>query len=224
MSYAGLPRETIRFLAGLSAENNREWFESRRADYETAWLNAGLDLIAALSGPVSALGLTAVPKLNASLRRIYRDTRFSRDKRLYDPALHMIFSQGTAFNKEPGVHIVLRHDGFGYGAGLYGLSPEGLDRYRQAVCNPDARARLLAALDRAKAVGCTPDVADVKRLPKTYPSDPAWEHLLLRKSLIVRTQTDQPLPDWLFGPAAVQGLADLVAALAPLVHWLHQEV
>ena len=81
MSYAGLPRETIRFLAGLSAENNREWFESHRADYESAWLNAGLDMIAALSGPVSALGLTAVPKLNASLRRIYRDTRFSRDKR-----------------------------------------------------------------------------------------------------------------------------------------------
>ena len=224
MSYAGLPRETTRFLAGLAAENNRDWFESHRAEYQAFWLNAGLDLIAALSGPVSELGLTAVPKLNASLRRIHRDTRFSRDKRPYDPALHMVFSVGTAFNKEPGVHIVLRPDGLGYGAGLYGLSPEAQDRYRQSVCNPALRTSLQAALQKAKSVGCTPDEADLKRLPKPYPTEPEWEHLLRRKSVIVRTQADIPLPDWLFAPTALQGITDLVAALAPLVHWLQRAV
>ncbi|MBH1974239.1 MAG: DUF2461 family protein [Rhodobacteraceae bacterium] len=134
MSYAGLPRETTRFLAGLAAENNRDWFESHRAEYQAFWLNAGLDLIAALSGPVSELGLTAVPKLNASLRRIHRDTRFSRDKRPYDPALHMIFSVGTAFNKEPGVHIVLRPDSLAMARAFTVCRP----RHRIAIANRSA--------------------------------------------------------------------------------------
>ena len=36
VSVAGLPAETLAFLAGIRAENNRGWFEAHRADYEAA--------------------------------------------------------------------------------------------------------------------------------------------------------------------------------------------
>ena len=107
MAYAGLPPATIAFLLGLAAHNDRDWFDAHRAGYDRDWLAAGLDLVAALSEPCSHLGLLAVPKLNASLRRIHRDVRFSKDKRPYTPHLHLILSTGPDFNTVPGVHLLV---------------------------------------------------------------------------------------------------------------------
>ena len=221
MSYAGLPKTTVEFLAGLEANNDRDWFEAHRTEYDRDWLGAGLDLIAALSAPCAGLSppLLAVPKLNASLRRIHRDVRFSKDKRPYEPRLHLILSSGPVFNKQPGVHIVISPKGLGYGAEFYGFAPATLDAYRRKVCNPTERALLQDLLDQAAAVGAHLLPPDLTRVPKGF--DPApWDHLIRRKSLIVRTGPDLPHPDYLFGLGAVEGLMAVVRALAPLCNWL----
>lgn len=222
MTYAGLPRETPVFLRDLAAHNGRDWFEAHRADYDAHWLKAGLNLIAALAPACEAMvpRLLAVPKLNQSLRRIHRDTRFSRDKTPYQPWLHVILSTGSAFNKVPGMHIVLTPEGLGYGAGQYGLEPAALDRMRQRICNPKDRAALLTALEDAAAVKSHIDPPDLARTPKGYDAQPEWDHLLRRKNLIVRTQGDHPVPDWLFTSEAPEQLSTIVRAHLPLLAWL----
>lgn len=222
MPYPGLPRESLVFLQGLAAHNDRDWFEAHRADYDAHWLQAGLDLIAALAPLCQAMEprLMAVPKLNQSLRRIHRDTRFSRDKTPYQPWLHLILSTGPAFNKAPGMHIVLGPDGLSYGAGHYGLDPAALDHLRARICADTQRARLLAALEAAGQVGSTLDPPDLARVPKGYAADPDWEHLLRRKNLIVRTQSPRGAPDWLFTPDAAERLATITRAHLPLLNWL----
>ncbi|MBN8631267.1 MAG: DUF2461 domain-containing protein [Rhodobacterales bacterium] len=222
MAYAGVKPETFDYLRALASNNTRDWFEAHRAEYETDWLGAGLDLIAALAPACAGMQprLLAVPKLNQSLRRINRDTRFSKDKTPYEPWLHLILSTGPAFNKVPGMHIVLRPDGLGYGAGHYGLEPGALDRMRQRICDPVSRTRLLDALAVAGATGSQLDPPDLARVPKGYAADPDWDHLLRRKGLIVRTQSDRPVPDWLATPEAVPQLAKIVRAHLPLLDWL----
>lgn len=222
MVYSGLERETFSFLCGLHDNNHRVWFENHRAEYEAHWLKAGLDLIAALSPLCEGMKprLLAVPKLNQSLRRIHRDTRFSKDKTPYQPWLHVILSTGPEFNKVPGLHIVLTPEGLGYGAGQYGLEPAGLDLLRKRICDPKDRARLLKALDAAEAVQSTLDPPELARVPKGYEADPEWDHLLRRKSLIVRTQTNLPPPDWLFTAQAPERLAAIARAHLPLLAWL----
>jgi uncharacterized protein (TIGR02453 family) len=222
MSYNGLPHGTFDFLQELRENNNRNWFETNRAAYEASWLAAGLDLITALAPLCEELTprLLAVPKLNQSLRRIHRDTRFSKDKTPYQPWLHLILSTGTAFNKVPGMHIVFTPEGLGYGAGHYGLESEALDRMRLRICDPADRARLLDALNAAATVQSTLDPPDLARVPKGFASDPAWDHLLRRKGLIARTQFDLPPPDWLFTPKAPMQLAPIIRAHLPLLAWL----
>jgi uncharacterized protein (TIGR02453 family) len=222
MGYPGLRRETFAYLQALAAHNDREWFEAHRTDYEAHWLQAGLDLIAALAPLCQAMEprLLAVPKLNQSLRRINRDTRFSKDKTPYQPRLHLILSTGPAFNKEPGMHIVLTPQGLGYGAGHYGMDPAALDRMRGRICDPGQRERLLAALEAARTVGSEIDPPDLARVPNGYDSGPEWDHLLRRKGMIVRTQADRPPPDWLFTSAAPERLAGLIRAHLPLLAWL----
>ncbi|WP_284165399.1 DUF2461 domain-containing protein [Frigidibacter sp. SD6-1] len=222
MTYSGLPRATFDFLADLEQNNDRGWFEDHRADYEAHWLSAGFDLIAALAPLCDRMEprLLAVPKLNQSLRRIHRDTRFSRDKTPYQPSLHLILSTGSAFNKVPGMHIVLTPEGLGYGAGHYGLDPAALDRMRARMCDAEDRAALLSALDRAAEAGSTLDAPDLARTPKGYETEPGWDHLLRRKSLIARTQENLAPPDWLFTPEAPERLAAIARAHLPLLAWL----
>ena len=222
MGYAGLRQETFAYLRALAAHNDRDWFEAHRADYKRDWLEAGLDLIAALAPFCEGMEprLLAVPKLNQSLRRINRDTRFSKDKTPYEPRLHLILSTGPAFNKVPGMHIVVTPEGLGYGAGHYGLEAEALDRMRARICNPKERSALLKALDAAREVESEIDPPDLARVPKGYDAAPEWDHLLRRKGMIVRTQTDLPPPYWLFTPVAPEKLARITRAHLPLLDWL----
>ena len=219
MTYAGLPHGTISYLRELAADNSRAWFAAQRADHDRFWLAAGLDLSAALSAPAKGPGLHAVPKENAGLRRIHRDVRFAADKRPYEPRLHMVLSSGSGAGGGAGVHLVVGPAGIGYGAGSYGMTPAALDTFRRRVCDGAGRAGLEAALAVARGVGAVLDAPDLKRVPRGY--DPApWDHLIRRKSVIVRRDGDVGLPDWLHGPGAVTGWMAIVGALVPLVRWL----
>lgn len=218
--FAGLPRELTGFLAGLEANNTRDWFEAHRARYEACLLRPGLDLVAALSAPAAELGLMAVPRLNASLRRLNRDVRFSADKSPYRPHLHLLLSTGPDFNKVPGVHLVITATGFGHGAGHYSFAPEGLEAMRRAICDEAQRAELLALIARAAGQGAVLTPPDLARVPRGFAAGADWDHLLRRKHLVARTPAHQPLPEWLFTPDCVAGLMGVVADLAPLAFWL----
>lgn len=220
MDFPGIPQATFDFLGGLQANNSRDWFQAHRAEHDRDWMAVGLDLAAALSEPASRLGLMAVPKLNASLRRIHRDTRFSADKRPYHARLHLILSTGPAFNKVPGVHLVFGAAGWGYGAGHYAFTPQALDRWRGFVSTAPGLAEAQGWLAAAQAVGCPLDPPELARLPKGWEGGGGRDILLRRKSVIARTQAELPLPVWLSGPGAVAGITDILAGLAPLAQGL----
>jgi uncharacterized protein (TIGR02453 family) len=135
------PRAMPAFLASLEQNNARNWFEAHRAEYEAHWLGAGRDFIEALSGPCALIGLIARPRLNSSLGRIHCDVRFSKDKRPYEARLHIILSTGEAFDKVPGVHLMIGPEHFGYDAGHYGFEPEALERYRLRMADGAGHGR-----------------------------------------------------------------------------------
>src|SRR6476469_7272717 len=81
-AFAGFERDAMQFLHELSVEMNREWFEANKARYQARWVEP----MTALLGDVAArLAKTYAPiKLQPpKLFRIYRDTRFSKDKSPY---------------------------------------------------------------------------------------------------------------------------------------------
>lgn len=219
--YAGLPRATPDFLAGLEANNNRDWFEAHRDAYERDWKQAGLDLVEAL-GSVAAGAvprLEAVPRIGGALRRIQRDTRFSADRSPYAPVLHIVLPVAGA-PRHLGMHFVLHPRHLGFGAGHYGLDPAALLRFRERVQDQADREALLAAAARIEtAAGGTWAMPELKRPPRGYKAAPEWEHLMRRKSVILRGET-MGLPDWLFTPACVGEIRHLTEAHLPLLAWL----
>ena len=220
--FSGFPRETIQFLSDLKQNNSRDWFEANRGRYESAWKTPALDLIAALVAPMAALDppLKSEARLNGSLRRINRDVRFSRNKSPYKARLHMIFWSGSHPNQSPAMHFVLNPDGLGYGAGVFGLAPPDLQALRNRIVDSAERTRLLTAIARATSAGCSLGAPDLTRLPRGYEASGDWEHLLRRKSLVMRTRHDNGTPDWIFTENCIGQLMAITRELMPLIRWL----
>lgn len=215
--------DTFHFLADLRANNTREWFEANRDRYEAHWKRPGLAFVEAIRPRLVALHppLKAEARLNASLRRINRDVRFSADKSPYGPTLHMIFSTGGAFNKDAGMHIVLEPDGVGYGAGLYGLSLALLERYRQKLMQDDGLA-LGRAIDRAEETGARLGAPDLVRLPRGHAGEGRAADLLRYKSIVVRTWDRREPPSVLTTPDAIDWTVGTTEAFLPLLDWLRR--
>ena len=224
--FQGFPGETVTFLSDLKKNNTREWFEAHRAEYEACVIEPALALIEALAPVAERLSPPhkAVPKINQSLRRIHRDTRFSKDKTPYNPMIHMVFWTGDHPNRSAGIHLVLAHDHFGYGSGHWAFDGKGLENYRQAVLDDDARGELEAALESAARVGCRLGEAELKRLPKGYDAEGRAADLLRRKGVVARTGEGNGFDDRIFGPQAVEVMTDIFGSLAPVDAWIDRHV
>ena len=76
----------FRFLRNLAKNNNREWFNAHKAQYESTVRDPFLRLIADLADPLAKISANfrADPRPSGgSMFRIYRDTRFANDKTPY---------------------------------------------------------------------------------------------------------------------------------------------
>jgi uncharacterized protein (TIGR02453 family) len=224
--FNGFPRESVAFLQDLHRNNNREWFESNRSRYETFFVKPALDLIEALVPVAQSLEPPhqAVPKANQSLRRVHRDTRFSKDKTPYNPMMHLVFWTGDHPNRSAGIHLVLAHDHFGYGAGHWAFKGAGLERYRLAVQDEGAKRDLDAALKTAESVGCGLTEPELKRVPAGFAADDPNSELLRRKGLVARTRDDPGFDDRLFGEEALVLITSIFEVLAPLDAWIDRHV
>jgi hypothetical protein len=150
--------------------------------------------LAALDPP-----LKAEARLNASLRRINRDVRFSSDKSPYNPSLHMIFSTGGAFNKDAGMHLepARRRPGLSLA--------EGLERYRARLCDPSEAAAFAATRSTA---GRRTD-GRARPRPKGFAAEGrAADHLPSRRSHL----RGEPTPAVL-GPDALDWAVDFLRRL-----------
>jgi uncharacterized protein (TIGR02453 family) len=123
----------LNFLDNLSQNNVKAWFDSNRAEYESAReiFNQFVDtLIDEQRASDNLQGLTA----KECVTRIYRDIRFTRDKSPYHTNFSAIIAPGGKKSPEQGYYVSIQpHDQTLVAGGLYMPSPEQLERFRQAI-------------------------------------------------------------------------------------------
>jgi uncharacterized protein (TIGR02453 family) len=84
--FSGFPSTMLDFLRELESHNERDWFNANKWRYERDVVTPSLAFISAVAEPLADIAprFAALPlRSGGSLMRIYRDTRFSRDKRPY---------------------------------------------------------------------------------------------------------------------------------------------
>lgn len=205
------------FFRELEANNTRDWFEPRKAHYARA-IRQPAELLCGLVAEDIAR-MTGEPH-GGKVYRIHRDVRFSRDKRPYNPHLHIVWSLGSGKGRgEPGLawFFACSPTMLTVNMGIPALKGDALAAYR---CMVDAHGDALTqAIDRT---GCDPSSwgeAPLKKVPAPYRADHPHGALLQRRSLIL----DAPLGEGWRTPngGLLRAIADRCATLLPVWRLLH---
>ena len=130
-------KATFDFLDELSVNNNRAWFEANKPRYESLVREPALDFIEAME-PVLA---TFAPsfraearKMGGSLMRVFRDTRFSRDKTPYKTNIGIQFRH--ALGKDihaPGFYVHIAADELFFAVGCWHPDSDALGQLRDLI-------------------------------------------------------------------------------------------
>ena len=135
--YRGFDRNTIAFLEELAANNNREWFTENKPRYEEHVLDVALRFIQSMQEPLAEIAphFTAVPqRVGGSLMRVYRDTRFSKNKLPYKTNIGIQFRHEMAKDvHSPGYYVHIDPDQVFIGVGMWRPEPDALRAIRERI-------------------------------------------------------------------------------------------
>jgi len=217
----GFPKQTIEFLRGLRKHNDKAWFDAHRADYDTYFIDAAKELVAALAPKLQKIdaAIVAEPRVNGSIMRINRDIRFSKDKSPYKDHLDLWFWSGK--NKgwdTSGFFFRLTPDTLMLGAGMHGFMPPVLARYRRAVLDPKKGPALARIVAQVRKAGYEVGGQTYKKTPAGVPADHPRADLTKHSGLYAGWSGKHPKE--LHGPKLVDFVTKHFASTAPLHHWL----
>ncbi len=142
---AYLDKSFFKFLDGLEKNNNKQWFDDHRSEYESNVKQPFRSLIDALTEKLSR----DLPEINRnvskSIFRINRDIRFSKNKEPYKNHVAAVFSRtGTKDMDYPGFYIHIGSKEIFAGGGLYMMDKLQLAKVRQEIYyNPDDFKKLI---------------------------------------------------------------------------------
>src|ERR1035437_3267801 len=177
--FPGFPAETISFFRGWARNNTRDWFQPRKPIFDEKVKQPMRELVEALNGAMKSFAPEYATDPEKAIYRIYRDTRFSKDKTPYKTHIAASFyRRGTGPHKYGGYYLQVSHKEVAVGGGVYMPEPAVLLAIRQHIAEHHEEFRkILAAKPVRKLLG-EMQGDQLARVPKGFCStDPAADLL-----------------------------------------------
>jgi uncharacterized protein (TIGR02453 family) len=220
MKFPGFSPQALTFLRNLKRNNRREWFQPRKAEYEKLIKLPMMELIDGLNQEFARFAPNYVTLAQKATYRIYRDTRFSKDKSPYKTHISAIFPRSTASKKEGAVfYFHFTEKELLVFGGVYMPEREELLAYRTLLQERYGELQEILQDARLRRLVGRLQGDQLSRMPKGFPPDHPAESLLrgkqwyLENTLNVRTVTS---------PKLLPELAKHFAVMAPMVEFLNQ--
>ncbi|HTY57914.1 MAG TPA: DUF2461 domain-containing protein [Bacteroidota bacterium] len=221
--FAGFPRSGLAFLHRLKKNNNRPWFQARKAEYQE---NVRFPMECLIAGLAARLH-DDVPEVEfnprKSIFRIYRDTRFSKNKTPYKTNVAAWFGlRSMKGNTEsPGLYVGVGTDEVWIGGGLYMPTGEQLKAIRRSIADsPDEYLAVVRSPRFRKKLGGIQGEM-LSRAPLGYrPDHPMIEHLR-HKQFFAGVELDERACT---APRFLETVAVVFTDTMPLVRWLARAV
>ena len=219
--FPGLSDAGLQFLRDLRDHNDRDWFTPRKATYQDEVREPMRMLVADLSRrlPERGLPLTGDPK--TSVFRVYRDTRFSRNKAPYKTHASAALGRGGD-RKAPGALYVQVAPGATFvGGGFWTPERTLLRRWRERlVSEPDAFLAVADDLERAGLRFRATGDNRLKRMPRGFEDwadSPVAEYLKWKAGFVAFRDG---VPDAVVQtPAFTDLVVETAEALRPLLDY-----
>jgi uncharacterized protein (TIGR02453 family) len=215
--FAGFRPAAFTFFRGLRRNNDPVWFKPRKAVYEAEVLAPFRALVAAVG---MALGEAGIPLAGDPLRsifRIYRDVRFSPDKRLYKTHAGAVLTRSGG-KRDPGLlYLHLEPGESMVGAGFWHPEPLLLTRLRRAILgDPD---RFVEIADALMAAGCPISSDETLTRPprgfETAKGTPVADYVCWKSFTAHAALSDREMQS----PAVVDRIVDFARLALPLLEW-----
>lgn len=212
-------KKVIDFLSGLKLNNNREWFEANKKQYEAAKLEfEGLlnKLIPMIYKFDPEIGLLTAKDC---VFRIYRDVRFSKDKSPYKTNMGGYINKGGRKGMYAGYYVHIEPGSSMLAGGIYMPPPDVLKKARQEVYYHSEEFKSILNGKEFKKVFRQMEEDKLSRPPKDFPADFKDVDLLKYKSYtVLHTVKDETL----LGKDLMEYIASVFKVLHPFNRFINR--
>jgi len=228
--FTGFTPAAIQFLADLAENNDRAWFQPRKAEFDRLLKDPMEAMIAALADRLAARGVPILADPKRAPFRIYRDTRFSKDKSPYKTHLGASFPwvEADPAIEAGGGHEERTHGNGGYfhfqpgemyvGGGMWQMDKPIIDAFRTTVRDDPDRVRV--AVESPPFVAWFGDIhphEELKRVPPGFPEGHQLAHMFRWKDVVFGRRLAD---DEVLSPDLPDRLAEGFATAAPVFRFL----
>ena len=221
-AFSAFPEEALRFLRALKRNNNREWFQKHKTNYEQHIKQPMTSLIQSLQADFQQFAPEVIATPKVSAYRIYRDTRFSKDKSPYKTHIAASFPRtGLDKHEGAGFYFHLSTDELLIGGGMYMPLPEHLRAVRSHIL--EERRQFLDIVEDRKFRRLFGEIhgEQLSRIPRGFPADHAVADYLRYKQFLAGRNFP---PEFATAPRFYGAVLETFQALTPLIRFLNQPI
>ncbi|MEW4455865.1 DUF2461 domain-containing protein [Bremerella sp. JC817] len=206
MSTFGFTDRSFQILEELHDNNNREWYHEHKGEIRTLLQDPFAKMLDVVTDKLKNAKRPMVGS-KQTMFRLYRDVRFSNDKRPYKEHVSGLLTPSG--NKKEDTALMYAHlgaDGGFIGSGFYRLETKVLNQFRDRIIADAVEFRKV--IRKIKKAGLEfAEIEPLKSMPRGYAEYADHEHvdfLKMRSLVVTQPQTRKV---WLDGTIVKQLLA-----------------
>jgi len=217
--FAGFPPEAMEFLRGLARNNRRDWFQPRKAVYETSVKQPMRELVTALNQALAGFAPEYATDPEKAIFRIYRDVRFSKDKKPYKEHIAASFPlHGGMAHGHGGFYVAISRKEVAVGGGVYMPEPAALLAIRNHIAERHAELRRILANPKVRRLLGDLQGEQLARVPKGFCADHPAADLLRFKQFVLYVELP---PGIATSPTLYQEIVDRFRSMVPFLRFLN---
>jgi uncharacterized protein (TIGR02453 family) len=213
------PAETLRFLRALKRNNRREWFNAHRDDYEASVRQPMTAIVERLAVDFRAFAPELVASPKVSIYRIYRDTRFSDDKKPYKTHVAAVFpTRGLNKHEGAGTYFHVSADEVWIGGGMYSPQPPQLFAVREHIAGHLKQLRAIVESPAFRTHLGELGGDTLSRVPRGFPPDHPAAAYLKHKQFVAGAEFPAAFAS---SPAFYKTMLTVFRQVVPLARFLN---
>jgi uncharacterized protein (TIGR02453 family) len=219
-TFPGFHKDFQRFFQQLEQNNQKEWFDPRKAEYESIVRAPMLQLCELINRDLMDHAPEFILEPKKAVYRIYRDTRFSKDKTPYKTHVAAYWPhQGLRKTSHSGYYVALSHKSVELGGGCYAPEAPQLLQVRQYIQQNLSEWRsIVQAPALRKALGELQG-DQLTRNPKGFAADDPASEFLRRKAYFLFVTLP---PETALDAGLLREVTKRFRLMTPLVEFLNR--
>ncbi len=220
-SFSGFPSKGVDFLRGLARNNNRDWFQARKDTFETTLKEPMIALVDAVNSHLVRFAPKYITDPKKAIYRIYRDTRFSKDKTPYKTHLAASFWRaGMEKHISAGFYFSVSPKQIEVAGGIYMPGPDQLRVLRGFLTANHQQFRDILNHSKLKKLMGELLSEPLTRMPKGFAQDhPAADLIRLKHWVLYDIRMD---PSLITTPKLLKEVVSRFELMTPMLEFLNQ--